>query len=540
MCLDQGLNSGHQTSDSRLHLIKISSREGVNTMGKQKTCIAVAVTGLVLCLSTVHASDRHLLDNELAAKITSHSDGRGLDAFRLAEKNDLASIPQDPSNPITREKITLGRFLYHETAVGTESTDPDRTQTWSCASCHHVAAGFKAGIPQGIGDGGVGFGTDGADRQLLQGLDATAPAGDRKLPDIQPVTSPTILNTAYQDVMLWNGAFGNASGSINSSAQKLDTAGPEAVKANSFGLSGLETQVLAGSRVHRLRFDNDSILQSDSEYRYLYERAFPDGDTGFIPNNGTVVSTADLGAAKAIAAYERIVLSNLAPFQRWLAGDQGAMSEQQLRGANLFFGKADCVSCHTGPALSSPVGATADEVFFAVGFNDFDTTKPQIHGIVDEATKLGRGSFTGDSADNYKFKIPQLYNLADTNVFGHGASFSSVREVVDYKNAALAQNPASVDNLSDKFRPLGLTDSEVEDLVVFLEEGLYDPWLDRYVPHSLPSDQCFPVADVQSAADLGCIATDQPAGYPVCLSDASDPDGDGWGWENDMSCRVIN
>ena len=520
---------------------KVISKEGKSIMDKHQSGIKTVVTGLLLSLTAVaNASDRQMLSNELTDKLTDHSNGQGLDAFKLAEKNDLASIPQDPANPITREKVTLGRFLYHETAVGTEGTDPDRTETWSCASCHHVAAGFKAGIPQGIGDGGVGFGTDGSGRVLQQGLDGSAPAGDRLLPDLQPVTSPAVLNTAYQDVMLWNGAFGNAPGSINITAENLETAGPAAVKANSFGLSGLETQVLAGTHVHRLRFDNDSILQSNSEYRYLYERAFPDGDTGFVPNNGTVATAADLGAAKAIAAYERIILSNLAPFQRWLSGDQGAMSEQQLRGANLFFGKADCVSCHTGPALSSAVGAEADEVFFAIGFNDFDTSQPQIHGVVDDATKLGRGGFTGDAADNYKFKIPQLYNLADTNVFGHGSSFSSVREVVNYKNEAVAQNPASVDNLSDKFTPLGLSDAEVDDLVVFIEEGLYDPWLDRYVPHSLPSDQCFPMADVQSAADLGCIAVDRPAIHPLCLSSASDPDGDGWGWENNQSCRGGN
>lgn len=506
----------------------------------QKICTAVVVSAILITMPGAQASDRQSLTDSLIQKLSMHSDRGGLDAFKLAEKNDLAGVPQDPANPITRAKITLGRFLYHETAVSTEGTDPDRAETWSCASCHHVAAGFKAGIPQGIGDGGVGFGADGANRMLLQGLDATAPAGDATLPDVQPVTSPTVLNTAYQDVMLWNGSFGNAPGSINSSAQNLDTAGPEAVKANTFGLSGLETQVLAGTRVHRQRFDNESILQTNSEYRYLYNRAFPDGDTGYIPNNGTVVSAADLGAAKAIAAYERIVLSNLAPFQRWLSGDQGAMSVQQLRGANLFFGKADCVSCHTGPALSSPVGATADQVFFAVGFSDFDTSHSQIHGTVDDATKRGRGGFTGDPADDYKFKIPQLYNLADTNVFGHGASFGSVREVVNYKNAAVAQNPASVDNLADNFRPLGLTDSEVDDLVVFLEEGLYDAWLDRYVPYSLPSDQCFPVADIQSAADLGCIVTPKPNRHPTCQSSSSDPDGDGWGWENSMSCRVAD
>lgn len=62
--------------------------------------------------------------------------------------------------------------------------------------------------------------------------------------------------------MLWNGALGNASGSVNSGVSGVAGAGPALVKANELGLSCLETQVLAGTRFHRLRFDNDSVLQS--------------------------------------------------------------------------------------------------------------------------------------------------------------------------------------------------------------------------------------------------------------------------------------
>ena len=512
-------------------------------METRRTKIGLSCGAIVACLvsSPNYATDRAELSQQLQRSIELQSGGQGLNAFQMPAKDDLAGIPQDPANPITREKVTLGRFLYHDTATGTEGTDPDRVSTWSCASCHHVKAGFKAGVPQGIGDGGVGFGADGSERLLVDGLDATAPAGDSLLPDLQPIASPTILNVAFQDVMLWNGSFGNAPGSVNGSVATVDGAGPPPIKANTFGLSGIETQVLAGTNVHRLRFDRWSVLQSNSEYQYLYQQAFPDGDTGYIPDNGTAVSAEALGAAKAIAAYERIVLSNLAPFQRWLSGSRDAMSVQQLEGANLFFGKAGCAGCHSGPALSSRLGASADEMFFAIGFNDFDVEHPHIHGVVDDATKKGRGGFTKNPADNYKFKIPQRYNLTDTTVFGHGASFSSVREVIEYKNAGVAQNPDAVDHLSDKFVPLGLSEHEIDDLVVFIEEGLHDQWLDRYVPHSVPSDQCFPVADLQSALDLGCITGSSSVNHAVqyCESASSDPDGDGWGWENEASCLVV-
>lgn len=502
--------------------------------------LTLGIISTALPLSAANAQSAHELSLMLESSIDSHTDGQGLQALVLPDNNDFANIPQDPSNPLTREKVLLGKLLYHDTAFATRGTDPERTQTWSCASCHHVAAGFKAGIPQGIADGGVGFGIDGSERRLAEGLSGTAPVGDPLLPDIQPIASPTILNSAFQDLMLWNGSFGNTAGSNNGVVETVDGAGPPPIKANTFGLSGLETQVLAGTNVHRLGFDADSLLLTNSEYRHLFARAFPDGDTGFIPDNDTVVTPSALGAAKAIAAYERTVLSNLAPFQKWLKGEQSAMTKQQLRGALLFFGKADCASCHTGPALSSAVGATADEMFFAVGFNDLDPSDPLVHGVVDETTRLGRGGFTGDPSDNYQFKIPPLYNLTDTNVFGHGSSFTSVREVVEYKNAAVAQNPAAIDNLSEHFVPLGLSDIEVTDLVAFLEEGLYDQWLHRYVPTSVPSDSCITVSDLQSTIDLGCITdhTPVPANHPFCEFTSSDTDGDGYGWENNASCLV--
>jgi cytochrome c peroxidase len=79
-----------------------------------------------------------------------------------------------------------------------------------------------------------------------------------------------------------------------------------------------------------------------------------------------------------------------------------------------------------------------------------------------------------------------------------------VREVVEYKNNAVAQNEASTNQLDYRFSPLGLTEDEVSDLVVFLEEGLRDPDLMRYEPESLPSGLCVINNDPTSRSDLGC------------------------------------
>lgn len=468
-------------------------------MFKLYTIILLGSFGfLTACGGTGNDSNdaNNTLSDDLKTMVVSKSGGQGLEMFIMPASDDYANIPQDPNNPITAEKVALGQMLYHETGVGTESLNA-RGDTYSCASCHHAGAGFKAGVPQGLGDGGDGFGTDGAGRVLATGVDQADA-------DKQDLTSPAVLNVAYQDVMLWNGAFGKAAGSINNAVATVDNAGPSPILANTFGLSGVETQVLAGTNVHRLRFDAGSILQTNTTYQSLYLAAYPTpGDEGTLPANATTVTLPALGAAKAIAAYERTILANESPFQQWLKGDESALSEQEMRGAYLFFDKANCVACHTGPALSSDVGATADDMFFAIGFNDFDTSNPQIHGSVSVDATNGRGGFTGEAADNFKFKVPQLYNLLDTNVFGHGASFASVRDVVAYKNAAVKQK-ANASNIAPEFVPLGLTEAEIDDLTSFLETGLYDSNLSRYVPNALPSGNCFPVNDAQSITDLGC------------------------------------
>ena len=172
-----------------------------------------------------------------------------------------------------------------------------------------------------------------------------------------------------------------------------------------------------------------------------------------------------------------------------LRGDEDALSEKELKGAQVFFGKGGCVGCHNGPALSSPRFATKEEMFFAVGFGDLDMNEGVV-GAITDAVRKGRGGFTGDEFDNYKFKIPPLYNLKDSDFMGHGATFATVREVVEYKNAGTSQADIPLDRLDYRFRPLELTEEEIDELVYFIEESLYDSNLDRYVPTSLPSGQC--------------------------------------------------
>lgn len=399
-----------------------------------------------------------------------------LDDLTLPQSTDLSKIPSDPKNPLTAEKIHLGKFLFHETGLALNPKQVQGMNTYSCASCHHSKAGFQSGLKQGIGEGGTGFGLFGEARLLMEGYDETTI-------DVQPIRSPTILNTAYQDVMLWNGQFGATKSNIGTEGEWTpDT--PKAV--NSMGFEGLETQAIAGLEVHRLKCAPEMV--ENSAYKELFDAAYPE-----VPNNERY---SQQNAALAIAAYERTVLANEAPFQRWLRGEADALNEMEVKGALLFYGKGECYKCHSGPGLNS-IG------FHALGMNDLEGSS--VHGSVDEATKKGRGGFTNNPDDNFTFKTPTLYNLKDVRFLGHGGSFSNVRDIIAYKNLAVAENNnVPTENLSPLFKPLHLSETEIDQLTAFIENGLYDASLSRYVPETLPTGRCFPVADEQSKGELGC------------------------------------
>ena len=416
------------------------------------------------------------LDQELEELLSLEAGGLGKGAYRLPPANLFHQIPQDPKNPLTVAKVHLGQQLYHETAMGINAKDQSGMYTYSCASCHHVAAGFQAGMQQGIGDGGFGFGIQGESR-------VPNPAYSIDSLDIQPIRTPSALNVAYQTNMLWNGQFG-ATGVNEGTESKWAEGTPIAV--NKLGYEGAEVQAIAGLGVHRMGVTDDLI--NAKRYKMYFDQAFGDVPEADRYTNET--------AGLAIAAYERTLLANQAPWQKWLLGDRSALTDRQKQGAILFFGKADCASCHTGPALNSME-------FYALGMDNLKGDG--VYGEQDDNANLGRGGFTKNPEDNHKFKVPQLYNLKDSPFLGHGGTFRSVREVVEYKNKAIPSFAEVLDSsLPENFVPLNLSQEEIDDLVDFIENGLYDPDLNRYVPNNTMSGYCFPNNDIQSKSDLGC------------------------------------
>lgn len=448
---------------------------------KKRLTILYGICLLLVSACQKESTDGNLLDVELNAALFNASDGEGRKYFKLPESHQLNQIPQDPNNSLNPAKVELGKMLFHETGLGVTPNDAVSIMTYSCASCHFAGAGFQAGVPQGIGEGGIGFGINGEGRFHNPDYAPTDM-------DVQPLRTPTAMNGAYQKNVLWNGQFG-ATG-VNTGLSDL-WAGLEGTDSpllvNSKGFEGLETQAIAGMGVHRM--DCTPEMVESSGYKSMFDAAFPNIPA---PERYELEQ-----AGLAIAAYERTLLANKAPFQQWLRGDDKAMSKAEKRGAVVFFERANCVKCHTGPALNSME-------FHALGMEDLDGPQVTNYDPTNSAHK-GRGGFTKDTKDDYAFKVPQLYNLIDSPFYGHGASFESIREIVEYKNTGQAEN-TNVTNaqLSDEFKPLHLSQQEIDDLTLFLERSLRDPDLKRYEPTALPTGNCFPNADETSKVDLGC------------------------------------
>ncbi len=401
------------------------------------------------------------------------------DYFELPESDNLADIPQDPQNPLTPEKVALGKMLFFETGIARDSKYEQGKGTYSCSSCHVPSAGFMPGRKQGIADGGTGFGENGEFRSQ----DMTY--GEDEL-DVQGARALSMLNVAFVTNSTWSGKFGSTH--VNEGTEHLwGTPEDETTEANHHGFQGLESQNIEGLDLHRMRID-EYVLDTLG-YRSMFDEAFPD----FAPEERYGAVTTSF----ALSAYLRTLLPTEAPFQKWVKGDYEAMTEMEKQGALLFYGKAGCYRCHKGPAMSSVE-------FHALGVGDLCDVDALNTGPND-IRNFGRGGFTGKAEDMYKFKVPQLYNMKDSPFYFHGSSKNTLWGVVDYFNKAEPENPrVPSEQISPFFHPLDMSIVEIQQLVAFLSDGLHDPNLQRFVPEEVLSGNCFPNNDPESKQDLGC------------------------------------
>lgn len=153
---------------------------------------------------------------------------------------------------------------------------------------------------------------------------------------------------------------------------------------------------------------------------------------------------------RALAAFQKTLDTVNTPYDRYIHGDDTAMSESAKRGRLLFIGRAKCAECHSGEDFTS-------ERFRNIGLYDGERYKDR-----------GRGAITGRSEDDGQFKIPSLRNVAITAPYMHDGSFRTLREVIDYYDDPdrVVPRPKGRDaTMPDR---LGLTEQEKQDLEAFL------------------------------------------------------------------------
>jgi len=176
-------------------------------------------------------------------------------------------------------------------------------------------------------------------------------------------------------------------------------------------------------------------LNAIPEYRAAFSKLFPGEALGV-----------DL-VAKALAAFERTLVSDVAPFDRWVKGDTKALSDSAKRGFVLFNTKAACAKCHSGWRFT-------DESFHDIGVNDTD---------------LGRGAlaqFQKLTVLQHAFKTPSLRDTARRGPWLHDGSAKTLAAVVQlYDVGGAARRPS----LSTDITPLGLTAEEQQHLIAFME-----------------------------------------------------------------------
>jgi len=181
----------------------------------------------------------------------------------------------------------------------------------------------------------------------------------------------------------------------------------------------------------------------------------------------------DMG--KALGAFERTRLSTEAPFDRFLHGDEKALNASQRRGWALFTGKARCGSCHTyDPTLPLFADNRFHNTGVAAGKQDLNQlakrvatgNKSEIDRLALETddSELGRFLVTQKKEDIGAFKTPFLRDVLLTGPYMHDGSLETLWDVIEFFNKGGERNPF----LDGEMKPLGLTASEVDDLVNFL------------------------------------------------------------------------
>lgn len=373
----------------------------------------------------------------------------------------LPPIPYPADNEPRQERIALGRLLFYDPILSGE-------KDVSCGTCHHPAFAFADRRQFGAGVSGKGLGPE-----RILSVSALTGLGI----SLEPRNTPTIFNTACNidlegnmssdGLQFWDGRVR----SLEEQARRPITSRVEMRGDLFFGIPEDEAADIAVDTVL-------ARLRAIPEYVQRFRSAFP--EEAAVSNGAEVIGRLTYG--KAVAAFERELVTNNSPYDRFVLGDDDALTAVQKQGLELFFTKARCSDCHSGPMFT-------DFQFVVQGVPQEGPGKEVIRG-----DDTGREEFTLDPADRYAFRTPTLRNVELTPPYMHDGVFETLEQVVAfYNDGALPRHPqVTTEMLHPSLRePLGLTAAEQDALVAFMR-ALTDPGtaLDPFllsVPERVPS-----------------------------------------------------
>jgi cytochrome c peroxidase len=322
----------------------------------------------------MHAIAKKLLfSSAMAATVMFAMGAASPDASRDRYLRPSAA-PAPADNQVTPDRVLLGKTLFFDPRLSGSN--------WiSCATCHNPGLGWSDGLPTGWGHGMKKLGR--------------AP--------------PTILNTAFNPIQMWDGRK-----------------------------STLEDQALgpigADVEMNQPLPELVAKLSKIEGYRAMFKKAYPSEQ----------ISEATI--AKAIASFERTVISTESAFDRWRMGDSRAISASARRGFETFTGKANCETCHSG-------------------FNFTDNGFHNI-GVRNEGPEdVGRFGQRPVASLKGAFKTPTLRDIALTAPYMRNGAYRTLEEVVEHYD----RGGDVKDNLSPEIKPLHLTVQEKADLVEFMK-----------------------------------------------------------------------
>lgn len=335
---------------------------------------------------------------------------------------EYTPVPDD--NEMTPEKISLGKQLFWDPILS-------GNMDVACATCHHPDKGYADALDLSIGVGGIGL-------------------GEQRIGDvIAKRNAHTVVNTAFNGITV--------NGDVDSSNAPMFWDNRAMSLEEQSLLPLLSKEEMRGEDISEGELYNVIInrLIDIPEYRQAFESAF-----------GTDQITTDR-IAKAIASFERTLIASDSPFDRYMRGNEAAMTQQQINGMNAFV-NVGCAECHSGPM-----------------FSDF-----QLHtlGVPDNPMLTETDAGTGD----YAFRTPTLRNLSFTAPYMHNGIQTSLVEVMNfYEDISEGDDDnintnISVNDIDPLARQLDMDDDIMDEIIAFME-ALNDPNFDTTIPASVPS-----------------------------------------------------